>query len=341
MKKSKKTVVIIAAVILILAVLLTAAFFILKYIGKTQFHKDDKNIVAETVEEVNDDTVLYNGRHYKLNTDVISVLIIGVDKKNINSDLGYGKNGQADCVFVVAANTRTKSIKIIPISRETMVDVSVYSKSGSYSGVEYEQLCLSYAYGSTPESCSQNVMKAVSRTLYGINIGSHVTIDMNGLAKYTQMIGGLQLEAIEDIQIGKKKIKTGETVNLIGDDAVDYIHDRGIDVNANNRRMMRQKQFLSALIEKTVSELSKNFSKLGSYYGAMSPYTSTDISLSQLTYLASMFLSGNVLNNIEYKMIEGNTVEGEKWTEFYPDEESVLNIVFDTFYTPVDEESAN
>lgn len=341
MKKSKKITITVVAVILALTASLTATFFILKHIGKTQFHKDDKNVVAETVEEISDDTVLYNGKHYKLNTDIVSVLIMGVDKKNINSDLGYGKNGQADCIFVVAANTRTKSIKIIPISRETMVDVSIYSKSGSYSGVEYEQLCLSYAYGSTPESCSENVMKAVGRTLYGINIGSHITIDMKGLAKYTQLIGGLQLEAIEDIQVGGKNIKSGQTVTLIGDDAVDYIHDRGTDVNANNRRMMRQKQFLTALIEKTVSELAKNFSKLGSYYSTMSQYTSTDISFSQLTYLASTFLSGNILNNIEYKMIEGNTVEGEKWTEFYPDEDSVLSIVFDTFYTPVEEEIKN
>lgn len=260
------------------------------------------------------------------------MLFIGVDKKDVNANLGYGKNGQADSIFVAAIDTSDKSVKIIPVSRETMVDVSLYSVDGGYAGTKHEQLCLAYAYGDTPASCSENVMLSVRRMLFGINISSFVTIDLAGVAKITDTVGGVTLKSLEDIEINKKTVLKGQEILLDGSTVEDYIRNRDKDSEANNRRMLRQKQFLSAFASKAGNQIMSDFTKLTEYYNTITPYIATDLSFSQITYLVSSCLKPDIGSKLEFKSIPGTSTEGEKWTEFTPDTEALLEIVIDVFY---------
>ncbi len=332
MKKGKKVIIIIISVLMAVILTLVAAFYILALTGKLQFHKDDTHISTDAIDIEDDNTIIHNGKKYVLNKDIVSVLVIGIDKSNMYDDFGYGKNGHADTIFVAAINTSTKKIKMIPISRETMVDVNVYTTQGAYAGVEYEQLCLAYAYGDTPESCSENVMTSVRRILYGININSYVTVNLTGIERFTEMLGGIELTSIDTLPLSNKTVTPGERLILSGVNARRYIQYRDSDLEANNRRMARQKQFLSALVTTAGNKVMSDFTRLGSYYNTLSPYFSTNVSLSQVTYLASTCLTLNLGDLIEYKNIEGTVSKGEKWTEFVPDSESVLNTVIDTFY---------
>lgn len=329
MNKKKKVILIILCILLSLVIIATASFFTLQYLGKKNLHKDDKNITATGV-TVEDDIVSYNGKNYKLNPDVVSILIMGVDKEDISDNKGYGKNGQADCIFVAAVNTKTKSIKMIPLSREIMVDVDTFSKGGIFKGVEHEQLCLAYAYGNTPEKSCENVMTSVSRVLYGINVSYYAAVDMKGLRKFTTTIGGVDVKSNENIG----KFKAGENVTVAGDSALSFIRSRGEDLEANNRRMERQKMFLKGLVSKTANLVSEKFTRLATYYSTMSPYTTTNMSLSELTYLATGVLSRNLGSNIEYKTVTGTMNLGEH-AEFTVDEATMLPIIFDCFYMPV------
>ena len=134
MKKSKKTTLIIIGSILALVLILVSTFFIMTAIGKHQFHKDDAHISAETIEVEDESTINYNGSKYTLNKNVVSILVMGIDRNNIDKNLGSGKNGQADVIFVATIDTKTKRACIIPISRETMVDVNLYTENGNFAG---------------------------------------------------------------------------------------------------------------------------------------------------------------------------------------------------------------
>ena len=335
MKKSKKITIIVISIILALILLLLSAFWIVTAIGKHQFHRDDTNISADSIEVEDESTITYNEQKYVLNKNIVSVLVMGIDRDNVNQNLGSGNNGQADVIFVATVDTKTKKACIIPISRETMVDVNLYTSNGVYVGLQKEQLCLAYAYGNNAEECSQNVMTSVKRLLCGINISSYVTIEMDGVQKLTDMVGGIELTCIEDMLISPHlSYYSGQKLNLYGENAISYIQYRGEDTEANSRRMQRQKQFLSALMNKTGNAVLNDFSKLGKFYNTLSPYFSTNVSFAQITYLAQNCLTMNFGDALDYKTIDGTLTQGEKWVEFHADEESVLQTVIDVFYVP-------
>ena len=143
------------------------------------------------------------------NKNIITVLFMGMDKADVNTPRGYGTNGQADCIFLAAIDTSKRELTIIPISRETMVDVNVYTTEGAFGGTRQLQLCLAYAYGNSPQESSGNVMTSVRRLLYGINVSSYLTVDMKGIGVFSEMLGGIELDSIEDIIIEGNAVKTG------------------------------------------------------------------------------------------------------------------------------------
>ena len=334
MKKWQKITLIVVASLLAVVLIAVGIFFTLSQVGKKQFHKQDTHIAVDTVIVEDEETIEYNGNKYVLNENIISVLVIGIDRDNINEDLGRGNNGQADVIFVATIDTKTKKTNIIPISRETMVDVNVYTTDGKFAGTQREQLCLAYAYGTTPEQCSENVMTSVKRLLYGINISSYVTIEMQGIEKLTDLLGGIELNSLEDIDTKKLTVKKGEKLSLDGELARFYIKYRQDDLEANSRRMQRQKQFLSALMNKTGNHVVNNFSNLTKLYNELSPYFSTNVSFAQITYLAQSCLSLNFGDSLNYKNIEGELTQGEKWVEFNADKNSIVQNVIDVFYLP-------
>lgn len=334
-KKTKLVFTILLCVFLSVVLVVVSSFFILTYIGKQQFRKGNTQISVSGFDdiEINEDEVIYKDKTYVLNENIVAILFAGVDKSNINEEKGYGKNGQADCLFVAALDTKTKAITIIPISRETMTDVNVYSTQGKYTGTSKMQVCLAYSYGKTAEDSSENVLTAVRRMFYGINISSYVTVDLRALEELTTELGGVTVNCLEEMKLGGKTVKKGQTVTLKGKDATTYIRSRGGDIEANNRRMQRQKQFLNALASKAGNEVLNNFTKLGKYYNTVIPYSSTNLSFSQVTYLVSSCLSANIGSKFQYKSIDGTVSLGENWVEFTPNQEALLDLVMEVFYT--------
>ena len=335
-KRTKKIILIIISVILALLIAAASVFFALWKIGKDKFHKNDRNIDASTEGvEVNEDTVTYDGKDYILNKNIVSVLFIGVDKENINNNLGFGKNGQADTLFVAAVDTKTKEIKIIPIRRETMTAVDVYTVDGAYSSSKVQQICLAYSYGNSSEKSCENTKLAVCRFLLGMNVSSYIAINLKGISEITDRLGGITLNPIEKVELESgRDCSPGKDVTLYGKDAINYVQNRDEDINGSVNRLERQKQFLSVLASTAGNKIMSDFTKLRNYYGALSPYTSSDLSFSQITYLVSSCISKNIGSSIKYNSIEGEMKMGEEWAEFIPDGDSVIKTVIDTFYIP-------
>ena len=336
MKKPLKIAVITVSVILALIIAAVSTFYILNSMGKSQFHENDRNIKNDSVTE-DEYGILYKKNRYELNEDVISFLLIGVDKDDVNANYASGINGQADTLLVVAINTKSKAVTIIPISRETLVDVDMYNISGGYVGVEKKQICLAYAYGKNTEESSKNVLLSVSRALYGINISSYISMDLGALEKISNAVGYVDVYVNENYYDPDSRIsyKAGQTIKVKGKSAVYYIHWRTDDVDANNYRMERQKSFITAFANKVSNEISKNFSKVINYYNMMSPYVSTNISLSQTTYLAANCLKLNLGDSLNFKSIPGKTFKHKGFSAFEPDEDKLTEIIIETFYKKI------
>lgn len=334
MKKPLKIIIIVLAVILALLLALIGTVVILNKTGKLQFHKNDRNIKNVNVIE-DENGILYKNERYELNPNVVSFLLIGVDKGDIGDNFGVGINGQADTLLVGAVDTETKSVAVIPISRETLVDVNQYTTAGDYSGVSKKQICLAYAYGKDIEQCSENVLLSVSRVLYGINISSYITMDLAALEKLSNAVGSIEVYVNEEYNDSGVTYKPGRTISVKGKSAVNYIHWRSDKVDANNFRMERQKNFITSFMNKASGEISKDFTKVVSYYNMMSPYVSTNITLSQTTYLATNCLRIHLGDAIQFKSIPGETFIKDGYSAFTPDDDALTDIVIETFYKKI------
>lgn len=340
MKKWLKITIISVSSVLALVLALVGTFIVLNRIGESQFHKNDINITNSNITE-EDDKIIYKGSKYQLNPDVVSFLLIGVDKDNLNANSGIGMNGQADTLLVGAVDTKAKSVSVIPISRETLVDVDQYSTSGEYVGVSKKQICLAYDYGKDIKQSSENVLLSVSRALYGINISSYITMDLAALEKLSNSVGWIEVLVNENYYDSSSGIKytAGKTIKVKGRSAVNYIHWRTDDVDANNYRMERQKSFVTAFMNKAGNQISEDFSKIITYYNLMQPYVSTNITLSQITYLANNCLRMNLGDAIEFKSIPGETFMRDGYSAFTPDDEALTEIIIETFYKKVPEKA--
>ncbi|MBR4761860.1 MAG: LCP family protein, partial [Clostridia bacterium] len=328
MKKPVKIIIIVLSVILAILLAAFVAVLILSKIGESQFHKNDTDIQNANV-TLDENGIVYKDERYTLNPNIVSFLLIGIDKEGIGTSSLSGLNGQADTLLVVAIDTETKAINIIPISRETLVDVNRFDMHGNYVGVSKEQICLAYAYGKNVTEGSENVLLSVSRVLYGININSYIAMDLDALEKISNEVGSIEVyvnESYLDTDSGYY-YKAGQTIKVKGKSAVFYIHWRTDDVNANVYRMERQKSFMTAFINKVSASISQDFSKVVSYYNLMKPYVSTNISLAQTTYLATNCLKLNLGDSMNFRTIPGETFTRDGFSAFTPDEDALTDIV--------------
>lgn len=336
-----RIILITVAVLAAIALVLAGVYYALYRRGRDSLlgHSGSIETPESLVDNAEDEgrLVTYEGETYLYNENVVSFLVLGVDKADINADASYGNNGQADSLFLATLDTITGAVKLIPLSRETMTDVNVYASDGSYIGIKKLQLCLAYAYAATPEEGCENVCRSVQRLLYGMPIDGYVAIDLDGLKALNSAVGGVQVTALEDLTFYHSpddvtQIQKGQTVTLNDKTVIPYIQHRGDDVNANNRRMQRQQQFLNEFIRVAASKVKGNFTLLEKYYNAVKPYAVSDLTLSEITYLASTYLVGGQ-RSLEYLSVTGDTTLGEEYVEFYPDETSLYEAVLAAFYT--------
>lgn len=338
--RGRRIVLIVLAVILALLIALGGGVLLMIEHGRSALHDPEKDLSVPTslVDDADGDGihVTYNGEKYIYNENTVGLLVLGVDKESINKNEGYGANGQADSIFLAVLDTVTGKVRILQISREAMTDVRTYTADGNYAGTQKKQICLAYAYGKDGKESCQNTADAVSRMLYGMPINGFAAIDLAGLTALTDAVGGITLDALETLDIGGRKICTkGQKVTLDGYDATRYIRERGDDVNANNRRMDRQKQFLKALVGRIGELLKKNPTRITGYYRTLKPYLVTDLDLTEITYLSSVWVESGG-GEVEYLSLPGETVMGEKYVEFYPDQTALYENILAMFYTKVE-----
>lgn len=332
-----KVLISIVAVILALAIVVTGTLFALEQKGK----KSLTNQTNVTTQENYEETITYNGHEYVYNNDIVAVAFIGVDKRELGLDDGVvGTAGQADANIVVTINTKTGEAKAIAIPRDTMVEVDLYSDKGVYLKNETMQLCLSYAYGNGTDTSAENVTTSISRILYNVPISKYFALDLNGIAPINDAIGGVTVTSLYDFK--NADIKKGDTVHLTGDLTETYVRTRDMDnIEASLNRTARQVQYIKAFAAQLAPAVLNDFSIVSKLYNTASDYSTTNITLSDATYLASLLVSKGI-DDFETATVEGEMKKSDNvenadvvFAEFYPDEDKLMQLVLDTFYTQI------
>lgn len=320
--------------LLITVIGIVGTFFFLEQKGKNSF----TNVTTQTNYE---EVIEHEGHKYVYNKDVVAIAFIGVDKRELGAGDTIGTAGQADADIVLTVNTKTGRAKAISIPRDTMVDVDLYSENNIFLRNETLQLCLSFAYGDGKASSAQNVTTSISRILYNVPINKYFVLDLDGIAPINDAIGGVTVESLYDFE--NLGIKVGDKVHLEGDLTEKYVRQRDMQtIDASLNRTARQTQYIKAFANQLLPAVLNDFSIVSRLYNTAADYSTTNMDLSNVTYLASLLVSKGI-RDFETETLQGEMKESERtdyadyvYAEFYPDEELTLETVLDTFYTQVD-----
>ncbi len=336
-KKSPAAKILIAILAIILAIVLAIAATVggLYLRGRNDLKNADQNDYNETI--------TYDGKTYQYNEDVIAFAFMGIDKRELGlEDNLVGTAGQADMCMVAGLNKKTGEIKLIAVPRDTMVEVDQYTTSGFLVGTQTMQVCLSYAYGDGYDSSAKNTMTSLSRILLNVPIEKYVALDLDGIAPLNDTIGGVDIDNAL-FSIPEYNIYEGQSVHLEGDMTEAYVRQRSMDnINASLNRTERQIQYLKAYASQLAPAVMKDFGTVNRLYNLATRYSTTNVSVSNATYLASLLLTNGVTDFETYRLtgeMKPSEIKDEKGTvyaEFYPDEDSLYHAVLGTFYTPVD-----
>lgn len=354
-KKRKRKVVALTVLAAITGLLAAAfaAFLIVGAIGKANLRSnviaapklENAPVVVElqpTEEESagwKEGWVKYNGQIYAYNEDILTFLVMGIDKNRDVKEVEEGTNGgQADALFLVVLNPHDNSLSVIGINRNTMTDISVYDDNGAYVNTIKAQIAVQHGFGNGVEESCEYQVNAVQHLFYEMPVHGYAAINMSAIGPLTDMIGGVDVVALEDIKSGNSTvIKEGEEVHLEGDLAFAYIHNRDTkEFGSADHRLERQKQFITTYLQKVKQKTKEDIGFPISVYQSIAPQTVTSLTVDEMTYLVSIAKDYSFDENYLYTL-KGETKQGDVFEEFYVDETDLFELILKVFYEPVEQ----
>lgn len=316
----------IISIVLVIIIIISACIIFLR------IWENNHDIFSGTV--IKDGIVKYQGNEYELDPNVESYLLIGLDKyTGAASSDSHASGIQADFLMVLVFNNATKQYTALQINRDTVTKVNMLSIGGTAVVASYDrQIALSYAYVEDDNAkirCG-NTKDSVQHLLKGVKIDHYFAITMDGVIALNDLVGGVDLIVLDDFSGVDDSLIKGESITLMGDQALTYVRARkGLEDSSNIARMERQKQYISSLYEKLKSCIKENDTFSLMLAEQMSAHTVYDISEQKIQKLSEKYADYEFLG---IKTFRGESKVNDGFMEFHPDEDSVWEIILDLFY---------
>ena len=326
--KNKRTKLIYGSLIILLVILLVGSAFLL-----LQRWEKGQGLFAGDSEDEMSPVVTVDGVDYIPNEDVQGILVMGLDKFEDSVDnTGFTNDQQADFVMLFVLNNESETYSAIHLNRDTMCDMNVLGVAGEKIDVVNQQLALAHTYGNGKEVSCRNTADAVSGLLNNVKIERYVSFTMDVVPVITDLVGGVEVEVKDDFSGIDDTLVMGETVLLQGEHALNFVRIRqGLEDSTNVTRMARQQEYITSLFETLNKKVSEDENFLVNTSFELSDYMVSNYTVNQLE---------NIVSNIsDYQFtdiyqIEGESKVGERFMEFYADDDSINRIVLDLFYKP-------
>ena len=286
-----------------------------------------------------EDWIKYNGKIYTYNKDIMTFLIMGIDRNTDAVEVAEGQQGgQADALFLVVADPHKKAIRIIGINRNTMTDIDFYDENGIYETTGLGQICIQHGFGNGVEESCEYQEKAVSALFYQLPIHGYAAVNMSAISTINDTVGGVDVTVLEDVTAKDRTLVRGNTVHLMGESAFWYVKYRDTSVfGSADTRLERQKQYVKAFAAKAKEALKKDPAVALTLYNDIRPQMVTDLSADEVVYLAST-LTDYRFGEQDLYTLKGKTVRGERFEEFYVDEDALYQLIIEVFYEEVEPE---
>ena len=326
--KSKKRWIIGVCLGCVLVLLGGITVYLFRNVGSNKVNQEDPDLDND-YSQASEDTIRYQGNEYVYNQNLTNILFMGIDKKaEMVLKEAPGTAGQADAVMLLSLNKESQTAEILQISRDTMTDIDIYDVSGDYYTSVWAQLATQYAYGNGKQSSCWVMKKTTSRLLYDLPIDAYVSLNMESIHTLNDALGGVTLTIPEDYTDVDPVFEKGAVVTLNGEQAERYVRYRDIDAaGSNNSRMERQSQYLAALLQAVKTKAGNAVDSYDMFYALLEPYMTTDLNAEDINALAKYHFDEN-----KTVYVPGEVKQGEKYEEFYVDDEKLRELLIKKFY---------
>ena len=277
-------------------------------------------------------TITVNGIEYFPRQDITVVLVMGIDRYGpVESSGFYTNTGAADVDILMIFDDAQQKVNMLYLNRDTMLEMPVLGIGGRPAGTLFGQLALAHTYGSGLEDSCENTRQAISDFLGGIRIDYYVSMNMDTIAILNDAVGGVTVNVTEDFSAVDPTIQLGE-MTLMGQQAINYVRTRkDVGDQLNLTRIERQKDYIRGFSEALRIKCDADSDFLLSTYGEVEPYIVTDCSGKVLSSLLNKYAAYEVGQILSPK---GENVMGEKYFEFYVDQDDLMDLVLELFYAP-------
>ena len=320
---AKKAVLSVVSLLLIAVLLLG----VVKVLEPSSDRKDPEH-EPEFISKV----ITRDGVDYYPRQDITVVLMLGVDRMGIVESSGsYNNTASADLVVLLIFDEKNETYSVLQLNRDTMLTMPALGLGGKPAGTRYGQLALSHTYGSGLEDSCENTKKTVSDFLYGLNIDYYVSLNMGAMPTLNDAVGGVTVHVQEDFSDVDPTIMMGE-ITLRGEQALNYVRVRkDVGDQKNITRMDRHAAYMEGFVRAFRERAEENSNFVLNIYEEISPYLVTDCSVNTI--------SGMLQRYSEYQLGEivtpkGENVLGNKYYEFYVDEQDLDEQILKLFYSP-------
>lgn len=277
-----------------------------------------------------------NGHKYKYNSDQKIYLLMGIDKEGVvetaeNSVSG----GQSDAMFLLVADDEHQKLRIVSINRNTMADVAICDENGRSMGKMQAQICVQHGFGDGKKLSCTRTVKAVSDMFYNLPISGYISFNMGAVKQINSVVGGIQVEVLEDMQSSDHSIslEKGDIVTLDDDQALLYLRGRDLEeYGSATKRLRRQEQYISNYITTVKTSSGVTRTKIESLYDATRDYMVTSVDFTQLV---SKLIDYDYSEEDMYT-VPGELKQGEEFEEYHIDEDGFYDLILEVFYDEVE-----
>lgn len=322
-----------AAVIIAGAAVLAVAG--LGYAGIQKKKAAEAASAKATVEADDSNTVTWQGKTYKYNQNLSNYLLLGVDKRTpAETRVGKADAGQADAIFLLSLNRKTKEMTLISIPRDTMTDVESFDLEGKSLGKSKDHISLSYGYGDGGAESCKLTQEAVSNLFYGLPIQGYLAMNLDGIPELTKSVGGLTVTVPNNsLEYEYPEFAEGAEVTLTEENTEVFLRSRDVDESQSAiYRMERQKAFLDAFSKKAKECYEQNAKFAADLFVAIKPYTVTNISEDRLMKL---FQTADEGDGYTEWTVPGEGTQGLSYDEYHVDDDALYAKIMETFYQEV------
>lgn len=270
-----------------------------------------------------------NGNIYSYYHDFETYLIMGTDKTGADSKVYQGS--MSDFLMLVIVDKTDNNYSFLPINRDTMSEVRLIQDDGTGVATAELQLCTAHWYGGNAEQSCANTVESISKLFGGLKINGYYAIPMDEIPKLNHSVGGVTVTLLEDFQDIDRQMKKGETLALSDEQAYRYIHDRyGVGDEKNTSRMKRQQQYMEAFFTKAKEKAKSDKAYVGQLFREFEQTATTNLTAKKISGLTNRLIKGTQKGFFEIKgtsKIGKALGDGIDHAEFYPDKESIIDVL--------------